>query len=216
MLVFLSGHGSTDTNKARFFFFPYDIGRDRPARPVAGRRAAAIRFQHPVDGLASPARCRGNDVPVDTCHSASSVAPPGYKHGPFGSRGLGQLAYDKGLQVLAASQSEQVALEIRDLKHGLLTYALVQDGLAKRGAATADGTVTIGELAAVCRAAGSIAVRRGSGGTDSRIGWPGRHPRPAVQLWSCDGQGYRDVTLILGAADRDADSIASGSTPGFV
>ena len=71
------------------------------------------------------------------------MAPPGYKHGPFGSRGLGQLAYDKGLQVLAASQSEQVALEIRDLKHGLLTYALLQDGLAKRGAAMADGAITL-------------------------------------------------------------------------
>ncbi len=66
--------------------------------------------------------------------------------GPFGSRGLGQLAYDKGMQVLAASQSEQVALEVGDLRHGLLTYALLHDGLEKQRATEKGEPVTLEKL----------------------------------------------------------------------
>jgi len=47
----------------------------------------------------------------------------------MGSRGLGQLAYDKGMRILAASQADDFALESTRLQHGLLTYALVHDGL---------------------------------------------------------------------------------------
>ena len=69
---------------------------------------------------------------IDACHSAASVEAEGVKPGPMGDRGLGQLAYDKGMRILAASQADDVALEIQNLHHGLLTYALaklVVDGL---------------------------------------------------------------------------------------
>jgi hypothetical protein len=62
-------------------------------------------------------------------HSEGAVEPPGFKLGPFGSRGLGQLAFDKGMLVLAASQTEGVALESAKIQQGLLTYALVHDAL---------------------------------------------------------------------------------------
>ena len=47
----------------------------------------------------------------------------------MGSRGLGQLAYNKAMMVLAASQADDVALESGSLAQGLLTYALVREGL---------------------------------------------------------------------------------------
>src|SRR6185503_6290727 len=68
---------------------------------------------------------------VDTCHSAAAIEAGGFKPGPMGSRGMGQLAYDKGIRVLAASQADDVALEINRLRHGLLTYALMHDGLER-------------------------------------------------------------------------------------
>ena len=74
---------------------------------------------------------------VDTCHSAATVEEPGFKPGPMGSRGLGQLAYDKGMRILAASQADDVALESEKLKQGLLTYALVHDGLEAQQAVKA-------------------------------------------------------------------------------
>jgi hypothetical protein len=47
------------------------------------------------------------------------------------SKGLAQLAYDKGMLILTAAQSRQAALEVvkingREVRHGLLTYALLE------------------------------------------------------------------------------------------
>ena len=47
----------------------------------------------------------------------------------MGSRGLGQLAFDKGMRILAASQADDVALESDLIKQGLLSFALVENGL---------------------------------------------------------------------------------------
>ena len=47
----------------------------------------------------------------------------------MGSRGLGQLSYDKGMRILTASQADNVALESALIRQGLLTYALTHDGL---------------------------------------------------------------------------------------
>lgn len=66
---------------------------------------------------------------VDACQSAASVQAEGFKPGPMGSRGLGQLSFDKGMRILAASQSDEFALEDQRLKHGLLTFSLINDGL---------------------------------------------------------------------------------------
>src|SRR5213078_261829 len=84
---------------------------------------------------------------VDACHSAATVEQEWFKPGPMGSRGLGQLAYDKRMRVLAASQADDFALESGNLRHGLLTYALVKDGLDTKKAdfRPKDGRVTLGE-----------------------------------------------------------------------
>lgn len=65
---------------------------------------------------------------VDACHSAAAVEGTDFKPGPRGSRGLGQLSYDKGMRILTATQAANVALEKGGL--GLLMRALLQDGLS--------------------------------------------------------------------------------------
>ena len=59
------------------------------------------------------------------------------------SKGLAQLAYEKGMYILTAAQSFQAALEAAQLGHGYLTYALVEEGLKTPVADTQpkDGTV---------------------------------------------------------------------------
>jgi uncharacterized caspase-like protein len=49
--------------------------------------------------------------------------------GSMNSKGLAQLAYEKGMYILTAAQSFQAALEAAQLGHGYLTYALVEEGL---------------------------------------------------------------------------------------
>ena len=48
---------------------------------------------------------------IDACHSAGSVEHEGFKPGPMGSRGLGQLAYNKRMRILAV----YVLREMRDV-----------------------------------------------------------------------------------------------------
>ena len=67
---------------------------------------------------------------VDACHSAAAVQGKEFKPGPMGSRGLGQLSYDKGMRILTATQAADVAYGgIGETKQGLLTYVLVKDGI---------------------------------------------------------------------------------------
>jgi len=84
---------------------------------------------------------------LDACHSAESVQAGDFKPGPMGSRGLGQVAYDKRMRVLAASQSTEVAHEYDYLGEGLLTYTLTHDGLDGKNAdwKPKDGKITVGE-----------------------------------------------------------------------
>ncbi|HNJ43838.1 MAG TPA: hypothetical protein PKZ53_25375, partial [Acidobacteriota bacterium] len=63
-----------------------------------------------------------------------AVEGGGFKPGPMGSRGLGQLSYDKGMRILTATQADNVALEDNRLQHGLLTYSLMHDGIEARQA----------------------------------------------------------------------------------
>jgi len=67
---------------------------------------------------------------IDSCNSAGSVGQPGFKPGPMGDRGLGQLAYDKAMRILAAGRAHAAAFESTSLKQGLLTSAQVHDAVA--------------------------------------------------------------------------------------
>jgi WD40 repeat protein len=143
VVLSFSGHGYTDARGA-LYLLPYDIG--------VGRTRVEDVLENCISTAELSAWLRGVDVGelamvVDACHSAAAVQQPGFKPGPLGGRGLGQLAYDKGMRVLAASQADDVAVESYKIKQGLLSYALVRDGLEQRRSAR-DGVVTLGGLLA--------------------------------------------------------------------
>jgi len=66
---------------------------------------------------------------IDACNSGQALEAEEKRRGPMNSKGLAQLAYEKGMYILTAAQSYQAALETAQLGHGLLTYALVEEGL---------------------------------------------------------------------------------------
>lgn len=146
LLLTFSCHGAADKAGGDFYVFPYDIGPHQQAGLTDDLKRHALssrelsRWLRDVDAGTIA-------MIVDACHSAASVDAGGFKPGPMGSRGLGQLAYDKGMQILAASQADNVALESDKLGegHGLLTWALVHDGLdaAQADLAPKDGIITL-------------------------------------------------------------------------
>src|SRR6185436_5035092 len=74
---------------------------------------------------------------IDACNSGQALEAEEKRRGPMNSKGLAQLAYEKGIYILTAAQSYQAALEAAELGHGYLTFALVEEGL-KRGLADRD------------------------------------------------------------------------------
>jgi hypothetical protein len=127
VIVSYAGHGYAQPN-GMFHLFPYDIGPGN----VKAVSEDLLRRTVTTDDLSHWLRAvDAGDILmiVDACYSAASVETPGFKPGPMGSRGFGQLAYDKGMQLLAAAQAESVALESDLVRHGLLTYALVSEGI---------------------------------------------------------------------------------------
>src|SRR5438128_2218888 len=70
-----------------------------------------------------------NRESFDACNSGQALEAEEKRRGPMNSKGLAQLAYEKGMYVMTAAQSHQAALEAEQLGHGFLTYALVEEGL---------------------------------------------------------------------------------------
>jgi uncharacterized caspase-like protein len=139
LVLSFSGHGFTDA-KGKFYLAPSDIRTETPQQQAS----TSISTDELTDWL-RPIDAGDIVFLVDSCQSAASIESEGFKPGPMGSSGLGQLAYDKKMRVLAASQSD--ALEDDRLGHGFLTYALLVDGLEKNQAdwRPHDGRITIGE-----------------------------------------------------------------------
>lgn len=142
VIVSFSSHGYAD-ERGRFFLFASDAGRSGELRDALGRAISS-------DELGAWLR----DVDagelilvVDACHSAASVQGEGFKPGPMGSRGLGQLSYDKGMRILTSTQADDIALESGLIEQGLLTYALTRDGLesARADFRPKDARITVAE-----------------------------------------------------------------------
>ncbi len=124
VILTFSGHGYTERD-GTFYLLPSDSGTEDPITDAARQRfISSEELSQWVRKLDAGEMA----MIIDACHSAASVEAGGFKPGPMGDRGLGQLAYDKGMRILAASQTDDVALEVRNLRHGLLTYAL-EEGL---------------------------------------------------------------------------------------
>jgi WD40 repeat protein len=73
---------------------------------------------------------------IDACQSGQALGGEKEGRGPMNSKGLAQLAYDKGMYILTAAQSYQAAKEVsrslvgQTIGHGLLTFTLLE-GMTK-------------------------------------------------------------------------------------
>ena len=129
VILTFSGHGWADGN-GNFHLVPADaMWPDPAAVPDPEHLVSAADLS---DWL-RPIQAADIAFVIDACHSAASVEAGGFKPGPMGDAGLGQLAFDKGIRILAATQADDVAFEDPVLRQGLLTYALAGEGLTESG-----------------------------------------------------------------------------------
>lgn len=149
VIIYFAGHGTAQGN--RFYLIPYDLSYlgSRTQLDAAGLQSI---LSHSISDEELEKAVEGIDagqmlLVIDACNSGQALEAEEKRRGPMNSKGLAQLAYEKGMYILTAAQNYQAALEASKLGHGYLTYALVEEGL-KTGAADSepkDGQVLLRE-----------------------------------------------------------------------
>jgi len=148
VFIYFAGHGTEEDRK--FYLLPHDLGvlqgsslDATAAEEILGHSISDEDLQDALENLNASAIV----LVIDACRSGQALQADDPRQGPMNSKGLAQLAYDKGMYILAASQSNQNALELAKLGHGLLTYTLINAGLSEDKAdfAPKDGRILLRE-----------------------------------------------------------------------
>jgi hypothetical protein len=148
VVIYFSGHGTAYGD--RFYLIPNDLGYKGVRTPVSNDGLTTI-LAHSISDKELEEALRPLDADqlllvVDACNSGQALTAEEKRRGPMNTRGLAQLAYEKGMYILTASQSNEVAFESEQLKHSYLAFALIEDGI-KSGCADLDhdGQITLRE-----------------------------------------------------------------------
>ncbi|HBB94070.1 MAG TPA: hypothetical protein DC054_01650 [Blastocatellia bacterium] len=152
VIIYFSGHGAADTaneERRRFYLIPRDLGYKGSRKGLDAEGYKTI-FEHSISDLDLEEALRPLDADqllliIDACYSGQALESKETRRGPMNTRGLSQLAYEKGMYILTASQKHEVALEDGALKHSYLASAMI-DGI-ESGAADLDrdGNITLQE-----------------------------------------------------------------------
>jgi WD40 repeat protein/uncharacterized caspase-like protein len=149
VIIYFAGHGTAQAQ--RFYLIPHDLGY-RGERTKLNEQGLKTIVEHSISDLELEQAVEGMDAGhllliIDACNSGQALEAEERRRGPMNSKGLAQLAYEKGMYILTAAQSYQAALEAAQLGHGLLTYVLVEEGLktAVADSEPKDGVVTARE-----------------------------------------------------------------------
>jgi WD40 repeat protein len=140
VVVYFSGHGKADGD--RFYLVPHDLGYQGSRDQLSSDGLKTI-LTHGISDQELEEAFSGIDAGqmfmiIDACNSGQALENKDEpRRGPMNTRGLAQLAYEKGMYIMTASQNVEEAFVSARLKHSYLTYALVEEGL-KTKAADAD------------------------------------------------------------------------------
>jgi WD40 repeat protein len=148
LIIYLAGHGVGLGQQ--YYFLPHEMRKESDEDAAVQRYGlSAARLSEALHRASALKQV----LILDACHSETALD---ILAKVARSRGLGtaeekafkMLARAYGIHLIAASTKQQYALEVPDLGHGVLTYALLS-GLGEKGppqAATPDGLITVFSL----------------------------------------------------------------------
>jgi WD40 repeat protein len=149
VVIYFAGHGTAQAS--RFYLIPHDLGYaggrdaidDAGLKTILDHSVSDIELEDAIEKIDAGQLL----MVIDACNSGQALESEEKRRGPMNSKGLAQLAYEKGMYILTAAQSYQAAQEASKFGHGFLTYALVEEGLEQSKADTEpkDGSVLVRE-----------------------------------------------------------------------
>jgi hypothetical protein len=130
VIVYFTGHGTSQDN--HFYMLPYDLGDTNPS--LSFNEQLRTILDHSISDLELWEVFKDIDanrvlLVIDACNSGQIIEAEETRQGPMNAKGLAQLAFDKGMFILTASQSQEEAYVSKALKRSYLTYALIDEGL---------------------------------------------------------------------------------------
>lgn len=148
VVVYFTGHGTSQNN--HFYMLPYDLGNTNSSLPfneqlklILNRSISDLELRDVFKDIDANRLL----LVIDACNSGQLIESEDTRQGPMNAKGLAQLAFDKGMFILTASQSQEEAYVSKYLKRSYLTYALIEDGLksAKADVMPLDGKLSLKE-----------------------------------------------------------------------
>lgn len=148
LIIYFAGHGTA--YQSRFYLIPTD---GFPLNPQDEKTRINLLHIQSISDLELESVLRETDAGelmliIDACNSGQALESEEKRRGPMNSKGLAQLAFEKGMYILTAAQSYQSALEVsrtpdgKSVEHGLLTYSLLQGMNAAQADTNADKKIT--------------------------------------------------------------------------
>ena len=113
VIIYYAGHGTAQAQ--RFYLIPHDIGytgdrtklNEQGLQTILNHGISDIELEQAVEDLGA-GHLHSNS---DACNPGQATEAEEKRRGPMNSKGLAQLAYEKGMYILTAAQSYQAALE---------------------------------------------------------------------------------------------------------
>jgi uncharacterized caspase-like protein len=137
VVIYYAGHGVIRDD--RFYLLTHDFARDEHVGYVNAISDADL------NQLLEKVDAGKLLMVIDACQSGQALGGLDEGRGPMNSKGLAQLAYDKGMLILTASlaeANETDTLNGKKIGHGFLTYALLQAFADPKADRDQDGKIT--------------------------------------------------------------------------
>jgi WD40 repeat protein len=188
VIIVFSGHGLVDPQQ-RFGLVPYDLPRQSGSGITPGVLSACIRGSD-LEAWLRGIEARRFVLVLDCCHAAASVQEGGFLPAPLGNPGFGQLSYDKGMLVIAATEFYGSVRVTGEEGASPLTSAIEEGARNIRGTRGGSGRCTL-TLEQLLRTASNVVLRSKGLADDDFV-------PPAVLDYGTDGD-----QIVLAAGRRN-------------
>jgi len=136
-IIYMAGHGVNLDDQ--WYFIPHEL--EHPNQPIELSRKglSATELQRELEAIGA----NRIFLVIDACRSGAAVGPMSWF---VGIKALRMLARTVGVHILAATDRNQDALEVKSLGHGVFTYALLKAMGGDADGHPGDGVVTVQEI----------------------------------------------------------------------
>lgn len=145
-VFYFSGHGATDEdeegNQTDFFFILHEVQQIYGAPSL--RDPFALTGQE-LKEWSLKIKAQKQLILIDACQSGQALQQFAMR-GPQAEKAIIELSKSRGLYVIAASEAEQTAKEVRELGHGVFTWSLMEGLKCNADFFEKDGIINVKEL----------------------------------------------------------------------